>query len=218
MHVPPVLAFGDDGSPGADIAWLAINSHRWPGWHLQVITAHMVETLGPPLPPEETRLHESNSPQPRHAFAEAGFVDVKYLTARSDPRLVLMVDCDLLVIGPRGPGLLKALHLGSTADWLLNHPPAPLLIVRHGRPMNSAVVCADGSRHVDKAIDALTCLPWIGQLRVTVLSIDDGRIDVEAATRWGSRPTRSGGRNCRGAHSQRQTHTRNSRTPRTSVT
>jgi len=181
MSIPPILAFGDDGSPGADVAWLAVNNHRWPDWHLSVITAQMPETLVP-LPPEETRLHEWSPPQPRHVFAEAGFADVKHLTARSDPRLVLLIDCDLLVIGPRGNGLLKALHLGSTADWLLNHPPAPLLIARHGQPIRTAVVCADGSRHADKAIEALTRLPWARELSITVLAIDDGRIDVDLAT------------------------------------
>ena len=27
----PRLVFGDDGSPSADVAWLWVNDHPWPG-------------------------------------------------------------------------------------------------------------------------------------------------------------------------------------------
>jgi nucleotide-binding universal stress UspA family protein len=124
MNDPRTLVFGDDSSPAADIAWLFINNHRWPGWRLEVVAAQMPE-IPRLLPPEETELHEWKPLQPRDAFAEAQFAEVVELTAKADPRVVLSRNSDLLVIGPRGPGLLKALHLGSTADWLLLHPPAP---------------------------------------------------------------------------------------------
>lgn len=32
--------FGDDGSAAADVVWLWINNHRWPGWRISVVTAH----------------------------------------------------------------------------------------------------------------------------------------------------------------------------------
>ena len=182
MSDPRTLVFGDDGSPAADVAWLFINSQRWPGWRLEVVAAHMPDVPGLPLPRADTELHVWNPPQPRSAFIEAQFAEVVELTAESDPRLVLSRDVDLLVIGPRGPGLLKALHLGSTADWLLLHPPAPLLIARHGHPVRSVVVCADGSPHADKVTSVLANLPWANQLEITVLAIDDRRIDVNTAT------------------------------------
>jgi hypothetical protein len=28
----PRLVFGDDGSADADVVWLWINNHSWPGW------------------------------------------------------------------------------------------------------------------------------------------------------------------------------------------
>lgn len=175
------LVLGDDGSPAADVAWLFVNSHAWPGWRLEVVAAEPPEVPGEPLPHEVTDLHVWDPPQSRMAFAEARFSEVVHLTARADPRLALSRDADLLVIGARGPGLLKALHLGSTADWMLLHPPAPLLIVRHGRPVRSAVLCVDGSPHADRVASVLAGLPWVSQIAVTVLVIDDHRVDVAAA-------------------------------------
>ena len=176
------LTFGDDGSPAADVAWLFVNSHRWPGWRLEVVTADPPEIPGVALPREVTDLHVWSPPEPRRVFAEAQFAEVIELTARADPRLALSRTCGLLVIGPRGPGLLKALHLGSTADWLLVHPPAPLLIARHGHTVRTAVVCADGSPHAGSVVNALAELPWAKDLAVTILAVDDHRIDVDAAT------------------------------------
>ncbi len=176
------LVFGDDGSPAADIAWLLINNHSWPGWQLEIITARP-SAIGPPASPERTVLHRWDPPQPRPVSTEARFAHVVYLTAVTDPRLALLRHCDLLVIGPRGPGLLKALHVGSTADWLLVHPPAPLLIARHGHTIRSVVLCSDGSPHANRVTAALAHLPWVRQLDITVLVIDDSRTDVDDAIR-----------------------------------
>ena len=175
------LVFGDDGSPASDVAWLFINSHRWPGWRVEVVAAHMPEVPGSPLPRADTELHPWDPPLARKAFGEAQFHEIVALTAEADPRLVLTRPSDLLVIGPRGPGLLKALHLGSTADWLLLHPPAPLLIARHGHAVHAAVVCVDGSAHANKVCDVLAGLPWAAQVAATVLVVDDHRTDVDAA-------------------------------------
>ena len=35
MQPRPTLTFGDDRSPAADVCWLWINSHTWPGWRLE---------------------------------------------------------------------------------------------------------------------------------------------------------------------------------------
>ena len=181
MNDSRTLVFGDDSSPAADIAWLFINNHQWPGWSLEVVAAHMPETAAP-LPRQDTTLHPWTPPKPRKVFTEAQFAQVAVLTAEADPRLVLSRESDLLVIGPRGPGLLKALHLGSTADWLLLHPPAPLFIARHGHTVRSVVVCADGSPHAHRVTRVLAELPWADQLAITILAVDDGRIDVDTAT------------------------------------
>jgi nucleotide-binding universal stress UspA family protein len=174
------LVFGDDGSPTADIAWLFVNSHVWSGWRVEIVTAQWPE-LGVPIPPKDSILHPWDPPQRRKAFGEAGFAEVEHLTANGDARLVLLRDSELLVIGPRGPGLLKSLHLGSTADWLLNNSVAPLLIARHGRQIRNVVLCTDGSKHADRVTNVLASLPWVQEVQVTVLAVDDGRIDVDQA-------------------------------------
>ncbi len=171
------LVFGDDGSPAADVAWLQINSHAWPEWRVEVVR---VENA--PLPIDYVDLHEWDPTEPRTVFSEAKFAQVANLVAKGDARLVLSRPCDLLVIGPRGPGLLKALHLGSTAEWLLTRPPAPMLIARHGHPITTVLLCVDGSVHANRATGVLCTLPWVDQLRVTVLAVDDERVDIDAAT------------------------------------
>jgi nucleotide-binding universal stress UspA family protein len=176
----PTLTFGDDGSPAADVAWGCIDSHAWPDWRLDVVTAHL-PPIGTILPRDAAELHSWSPPEPRRPRAETCFVGVRHLTADADPRLVLLRAGELLVIGPRGPGLLKALHLGSTADWLLVHPPAPMLIARHGGAIGSIVVCTDGSPHASRAIQALAQLPWVGQTDITVLTVDDGRVAADIA-------------------------------------
>lgn len=180
MTTNPILTFGDDGTPAADIAWLLINNHAWPGWRLNIVTAHLPDGLIPP--PGDADLHTWQPPHPRLAFAEAKFASVEHLTASGDPRLVLSRPSDLLVIGPRGPGLFKALHLGSTAEWLLLHPPSPMLIARHGHQIQRVVVCADGSAHAALVTTVLAKLPWVGQLDITILTIDDHRTDTTNAS------------------------------------
>jgi nucleotide-binding universal stress UspA family protein len=177
------LVFGDDLSSGSDLAWLFINRQTWPAWKLQVVTAVM-PPIGPPRPANETTLHAWTPPRPRVDYAEANFERVEHLTAKGDPRVVLRsADADLMVIGPRGPGLLKAIHLGSTAEWLLTNSRAPVLIARHGQPVRRALVCTDGSPHSVRATDVLAEMPWIGGVNVTVLAIADGRVDVVASTK-----------------------------------
>ena len=70
MNDSRTLVFGDDSSPAADIAWLFINNHQWPGWSLEVVAAHMPETAAP-LPRQDTTLHPWTPPKPRKVFTEA---------------------------------------------------------------------------------------------------------------------------------------------------
>jgi nucleotide-binding universal stress UspA family protein len=173
------MIFGDNGSVSADLAWLWINSQSWPAWRVEVITANLPDLV-------EVTAHRPDArpwspPHPRIAFANAHLDEVVHLTIDMDPRLALSIPADLLVVGPRGPGLVKAMHLGSTVEWLMARPPAPMLIARHGWRTRSATVCHDGSPHAQAATEALSRMPWVGDLRVAVVSVDDGRTDVEHA-------------------------------------
>lgn len=182
MNRQRVLAFGDDGSAGADVAWLWVCEHRWSGWRAEVISAVM-PPVGPPPGREAGEPHPWDPPDPRPGFSEASLAQITYLRADADPRVVLggCGGADLLVVGARGEGLLKALHLGSTADYLLHHPPAPLLVAKRAMATKTVLVASDGSPHSRVAMDALCAMPWLDTVgsveAVTVVGADE---DVDA--------------------------------------
>lgn len=174
----PVLAFGDDRSGEADVCWAWIASHVWEGWSLEIVTAEAPEDMHP-IPEEEAHLHPWDPPQPRQADG-LGFGSVENLRAEVDPRLALISrPWDLVAIGPRGSGLLKRLHLGSTADWLLREPTSPLVIAHQPGPVRQVMFAADGSPHAQRAMECLLSLPWITDTTVHIVSVDDGRVDAE---------------------------------------
>ena len=147
----PVLAFGDDRSAQADECWSWITSQRWDGWDLEIITAEPRVGLRPDS--EEAELNSWEPESPRDA-GETGFGSVVNLHTELDPRAALIAkDWDLVAIGPRGSGLLKRLHLGSTADWLLREPTSPLLIAHESGPVRDVLFAADGSSHASAALD-----------------------------------------------------------------
>ena len=178
----PRLVFGDDGSMLADSVWLWITNHPWPGWRISVVTA-VLPPLGAPVGPARATLHPWNPPVPRRLLGDAAAATVEHLVAEADPRIVLdsCADATLLVIGPRGSGVLKHLHIGSTADWLVaaHRPLAPTLIVRSARPTRSILICVDGSTHAHAAAQTLAGLPWVPDTRITLLGIRDRHSDPE---------------------------------------
>ncbi|MGD2042211.1 MAG: universal stress protein, partial [Acidimicrobiia bacterium] len=176
----PILAFGDDRSTEAGICWDWIRAHTWEGWDLEVVTAEPPEDMHP-VSQEEAHLHAWDPPQPRDA-AGLGFGSVEHLRGEIDPRLALISrPWDLVAIGPRGSGLLKRLHLGSTADWLLREPSSPLVIAHHPGPVRSVLLAADGSPHAQRAMECLLSLPWVTNTRIRIVSVDEGRVDAQTA-------------------------------------
>ncbi len=167
------LTFGDDRSPGADDAWGWIAAHAWPQWAAEVVTVTLPPIRSVTSPQGYTTLHPWDPPEPRRAPVSCGFASVTHLAADDDPRRILggRLGSDLVVIGPRGQGLLKALHLGSTAEWLLRCPTAPLLIARRPVATRSILVCVDGSRHAQAAVQHLASMPWVAGTSVTVLGV-----------------------------------------------
>ena len=143
LRAERLLVFGDDGSPGADVAWLWVCNHRWPGWRAEVLTA--IQPSFPPSWDKPAKLTEWESPHSRHLFAESALGSIRTLTAVQDPRLILdsRGDADLIVVGPRRLSRTKSIVLGSTTEWLLHHPPAPLAIVRSATTVQRVLVCVD---------------------------------------------------------------------------
>ncbi|MFP3882422.1 MAG: universal stress protein [Actinomycetota bacterium] len=174
------MAFGDDHSPGADTAWDWIAGHRWPGWSLEIVTADPPEDMRP-VEEEEARLHPWEPDDPRDPEG-LGFDSVVNLRGAIDPRLALIEKpWDLVTIGPRGSGMLKSLHLGSTADWLLRQPVSPLLIARQPGPVRKVLVATDGSEHARRAVHTLASLPWLDGVGVHVVTVAERRFDSDEA-------------------------------------
>jgi nucleotide-binding universal stress UspA family protein len=180
------IVFGDDDSPSADLAWLWINCHTWPGWRLEVLRA--TDPVAVRAAAHRLEPRSWIPANPRRPFREARLEDVEFLTVDEDPRFALLREADLTVIGPRGRGFLKAIHVGSTAEFLMTRPVHPLLIVRHGRPTQSVVVCHDGSANACAATAVLCRLPWTPGLKVTIVVVRDGRADVDYAIEAATKP------------------------------
>lgn len=166
-----LLVFADDSSEGADIAWAWVCAQSWPGWRAEILTVvadreghegvedpHEWDPVSPRVVPESTRL-----------------ASVRYVRAFGDPRAVLQqVEADLLVIGPRGAGLRKMLHLGSVAEALLTCPHAPTVIARGPRVVQAMTVAVDGHAHSAAALDVLRTLPWARQAHLDVVGVETG--------------------------------------------
>ncbi len=180
MSRATTVVFGDDGSTSADRAFAWIGAQRWDGWTLEVVHAVMPE-IGPPVEPELAALHEWQPSAPRAIAASVGFSDVRHLTAIADPRLALMHEAGLVVIGPRGTGVWKSLHLGSVAEWLVSQPVTPVAVIKDQRPVATTLCAYDGSRHADVALRAYLALPWSPSAALDVLIVADGRVDPAAA-------------------------------------
>jgi nucleotide-binding universal stress UspA family protein len=172
---PVILA--DDGAPASDVAWAWVTSHDWSGWPLTILTVR--DTLvpgGPTIRGDVARV-------PRRPPAEAAFSEVVHLDLDGDPRSVLLgyAESPLLVVGSHRRGHLAGLLAGSTTEWLLVRPPAPLAIVLHGHQTRTAAVFVDGSTHAQYTLERFLALPWAGNVEVTLVAVDDGRTEVEGA-------------------------------------
>jgi nucleotide-binding universal stress UspA family protein len=152
------LLFGDDSSPCADRAWLWINAQAWPGFEARVLTC---ETEPIDLTSDETLPVRHWEPtNPRRAAPEAMFEQVTHLHSTADPRALLpTLTPDLLVIGPCGKRLLRRLTLGSTAETMMAHSMAPLVIARGTHKAQTIAVCIDGSQTSLAGARFLSTLP-----------------------------------------------------------
>lgn len=173
------LTFGDDGSEACDRVWSWITSHPWPGWDIEVVHAESDPATFRWGEPPVLQPWEPVGDRPT-ARLQADRVDFTH--AHADPRALLgELDTDLLAVAIKSRRPLHSALIGSTAEWLLHHPPAPLALVRRVGPVSQVLVCADGSPHAERAANALRSLPWIDTCTITVATVDDGRADPDAA-------------------------------------
>lgn len=163
------LVVGDDRADSSAAVWGWVAAQPWDGWRVTAVTAR------PPadgIPSEDPAPHPWQ-PEPARELPGG---PVEHVVAAADPRVVLdgYRDADLIVIGPRGPGLMKRLHLGSTAEWLVSghRPLAPVVVARSTQPVHTVLVCTDGSPHALDAVRTLASLPLLRGAQVTVLGVD----------------------------------------------
>lgn len=172
---PPKLVFADDGAAPSDVAWAWLTGHRWHGWVLETVTERWTSVSGAELRP--SRFVRRAPP------SDAGFRSFSHRHETGDPRVFLdsQVDASLIVLGCHHRGHLAAMWAGSTAEWLLLRPPAPILLARHGFPTQSVAVCLDGGPHAQHALEAFLDMPWAAEVPAHLVSVDDGHVDVDGA-------------------------------------
>ncbi len=177
----PLLVLGDDGSSGADVAWLWVCNHQWPGWRAEALTAVQPSRVVAHDTPVEAA--EWDSPHPRLHVAQSQLTSVRSYVVERDRRLALNScrDAALLVVGPHNQGRVRTMLLGSTTEWLLHHPPAPMAVIRSATPVRRVLLAVDGSVHAQAAVDAFRCLPWVTQTQALVLGVSDGWSEPRAA-------------------------------------
>lgn len=173
----PLLVFGDDGAPPADTAWQWITNQAWPQWYVDVLTADTegteIEWGAPPAVTPWTPTWSRSEPI-------EGAIEVQFSKVATDPRAMLaeLDDVDLLVLGLRTHSYLEGMVTGSTTEWLLHNPPAPMVVARTSEKVRAVTVCTDGSEHAMCAIRSFLHLPLAAKTRVTVLAVDDGRANA----------------------------------------
>jgi nucleotide-binding universal stress UspA family protein len=118
--------------------------------------------------------------------------EVETIVAFGDPAREIVASAataDLIVMGSHGRGAAGRVGLGSIADHVARHAPAPALIVRGGRrpattiPLTRIVVPLDGSALAEQALPMAIALAGIMGLPVhlvRVVDFDPVRGTVEA--------------------------------------
>lgn len=133
------IVVGVDGSPGSEQAFRwsvalaraaarkVVVTHAWRKTHSEV---------GPDL---HERLREQAQARAQHLLAavDGDGVDIELVVTEGDPRDVLVAtaeqrSADLIVVGRRGEGPLRALRIGSVANHLLRAAPRALAVIPPG--------------------------------------------------------------------------------------
>ncbi len=173
-----LVVVGDDGSPAADVVWQWLTSHEWTGWAVEVVTADETSVVwGEPVAGKHWTPSWERSADP------AGASSVTFLQYASDPRAMMAErsDADLLVVGRHSDtGPFDLPYLGSTSEWLLQNPPAPLAVISRANRTERVLAAFDGSSHSRQALDSFAKLPAAAAASVVIATVDDGRADTAA--------------------------------------
>ena len=176
----PVLVFGDDGSPSAGHR-VAVDQQPTlaplggPGRHRRLTTSPGV-VVG--CASTRGALDASMG----EAVLDVDKLDsIEFLRVGADPRLVLdeQRDVDIVVVGRRGLGAIRAFWDVSTTDWLVQYASHPSRAARSASVVRRVTCCVDGSAHAEAAVAATVRLPLLATAEITLLAVDDGMVDTE---------------------------------------
>ncbi len=179
-----------DGSPMADLAVDVVASATWPAG-TEVLVAESVETgpglFGGPWPAlalvqadrleAEIRAEAERTVQDARARLLRPDLQVLATVLRGRPATAIIerareMRADLIVVGSRGHGTIDTMVLGSVSAEVIDHTPAPVLVVRGG-PIARVVLGWDGSPSASRAAGLLRTWPLFGGAAVRVVSVAD---------------------------------------------
>ncbi|HEX5825014.1 MAG TPA: universal stress protein [Candidatus Limnocylindrales bacterium] len=182
-----------DGSEPAGLAVDLVASIAWPP-DTEIVVADAVETgaglYGGPWPALavvdtdriEADIRAAAQKTVREAYdrlARPG-LKVTEVVLRGRPATAIVdqarrMQADLVVVGSRGHGTIESMVLGSVSAEVVDHAPAPVLVVR-GPRLERIVLAWDGSSGATRAADLLRRWPIFAGAQVRVVSVADIRV------------------------------------------
>ena len=182
-----------DGSEPAEVAVDLVADVAWPTG-TEIIVAQSVETgaglFGGPWPDVvmvqsdqiETDLRDQAHgivDQVRARLERPG-LDVKAVVLHGRPATAIAdraraMRADLIIVGSRGHGTIESMLLGSVSAEVVDHAPAPVLVVRDRR-IERIVFAWDASPCAARAADLLCTWPIFAGSQVRVVSVADVEI------------------------------------------
>ncbi|WP_431871043.1 universal stress protein [Nocardiopsis eucommiae] len=164
---PPAVIAGVDGSPiaGAALAWAADTAARY-GRQLRIVHGLGLPAVMGTLPSSERYQpgdevreagHALLSESAEHVRASHPELDVATVLASEDAPEVLLDEArhgDVIVVGSRGLGAVRAIMLGSVSLRTSSHAPCPVVVVPEAapEPRGRLVVGVDGSESSRRAL------------------------------------------------------------------
>jgi monovalent cation/proton antiporter MnhG/PhaG subunit len=173
-----------DGSAGADLAVRLVGTMPWPdGSVLSVIGAvegdlPALSAFEPMTGPQEEQVELAAALRAAADGLQRPGLSVDVVVRGGSPATVIIDEAeafraDLVVVGSRGLGGLRAALLGSAAAAVVDAAPCPVLVARTAT-VREALLATDGSEQSAAAADVVARWPIFDGVPIKVLSIATG--------------------------------------------
>lgn len=174
-----------DGSAGADIARSLVANVAWPAGsqvHALRVIEPVIDPFAIPGVVPDAALEESlEFDAARSALADevaslaTDRLAVETEVAIGRPATVILDAArngraDLIVMGSRGRGPIRAMVLGSVSAEVATHAPSPVLVARQPTA-GRAIIALDGTPVGDRILEAVAELPFLAGAHLHVLSV-----------------------------------------------